>query len=256
MPRVDRDAPPVVALTTTTEVVRELPRVRVNKRYTDALARTGVLPVAVPSLEPDAADALLDRVDGLVLTGGDDVESRLYGAPPHPKAEAPDPVRDRWEIALARAARDRRLPTLAICRGVQVANVAFGGSLIQDIASERPGAIGHARADLRAARVHTVVVEPTSRLARALDAGRIITNSLHHQAIDRLGEGLRVVARAEDGIVEAAEWRADDWWMVGVQWHPEELDDDPEPWDRALFAAFAAAVSASSASAFRPVPGA
>lgn len=256
MPRPHRDSPPIVALTTTVEFVRGLPRVRVNRRYIDALTRAGTLPVAVPPLDPDAADALLDRVDGLVLTGGEDVESRLYGAPPHPRAEAPNPERDRWELALARAARDRRLPTLAICRGVQIANVAFGGSLIQDIASERAGALGHAREDVRATRVHAVIVESASRLARALGADRIVTNSLHHQAIDRPGDGLRVVGRAEDGVVEAVEWDGDDWWMVGVQWHPEELDDGPEPWDRALFAAFANAVSASTASAFRPVPGA
>ncbi len=256
MPRTDRDSPPLVALTTTTEIVRELPRVRVNQRYTDALARAGMLPAAVPPLDPDAVHALLDRVDGLVLTGGEDVESRLYGAPSHPKAEAPNPQRDRWELALARAARDRRLPTLAICRGVQIANVAFGGSLIQDIASQRDGALGHAREDVRATRVHAVIVEPASRLARALGADRIVANSLHHQAIDRPGAGLHVVGRAEDGVIEAVEWDGDDWWMVGVQWHPEELDDSPEPWDRALFAAFASAVSASSANAFRPGPGA
>lgn len=249
-------SPRVVALTTTTDIVRGIPRVRVNKRYTDALSRAGVLPITVPPLDPDAADALLDRVDGLVLTGGEDVESRRYGSPPHVKAEAPNPARDRWEIALARAARDRRLPTLAICRGIQIANVAFGGSLIQDIATERPGSIVHTRDDVRADRVHAVVVDPASRLAHALGAGRIMANSLHHQSIDRAGDELRLVAHAEDGIVEAAEWGGDDWWMVGVQWHPEELDDDQEPWDRALFAAFAAAVSASNASAFRPVPGA
>lgn len=256
MSRVDRPAPPVVAVSATTEVVRHLPRVRVNRRYTDALARAGLLPVVVPPLDAGAAGALLDRMDGLVLTGGEDVESRLYGAPPHPKAEAPNPQRDRWEIALARAARDRQMPTLAICRGVQLANVAFGGSLIQDIAGERAGALPHAHDDVRATRVHAVTVEAGSRLAGALNATRLTVNSLHHQALDRVGGGLRVVARADDGIIEAAEWAGDDWWMVGVQWHPEELDDGPEPWDRALFAAFAAAVSASSASASRRAHGA
>ena len=256
MSRFDRHAPLVVAVSATTEVVRHVPRVRVNKRYTDALVRAGLLPVAVPPLDAGAADALLERVDGLVLTGGEDVESRLFGAPAHPKAEAPNPERDRWEIALALAARDRRIPTLAICRGVQLANVAFGGSLIQDIASECAGALAHARDGVRATRVHAVTVDAGSRLAGALDATRLTVNSLHHQAVDRVGAGLHVVARADDGIIEAAEWQGDDWWMVGVQWHPEELDDGPEPWDRALFAAFAAAVSASSASASRPARGA
>ena len=250
------DQPPVIALTTTIEVVRELPRVRVNRRYTDAIVRAGGLPLAVPPLAAGAAAALLDRVDGLLLTGGEDVASRLYGAPPHPKAEAPNPERDQWEMALVRAARDRRVPTLAICRGVQIANVAFGGSLVQDIASECPGALDHAREDVRTSRVHAVTVEPGSRLAGALGADRFTANTLHHQAVARAGEGLRIVGRAEDGVVEGVEWTGDDWWMLGTQWHPEELDDTAEPWDRALFAAFTEAVSASSANAFRPVPGA
>jgi putative glutamine amidotransferase len=256
MPRSDRDPRPLVALTTTVDVVRELPRVRVNKLYTDALTRAGAIPMAVPPLGPNAAHALLDRVDGIVLTGGEDVDAALYGAPRHAKAEPPNPERDRWEIALTRAAHAHRVPTLAICRGVQVANVAFGGTLIQDIASERPQAALHAREDVRTTRVHAVQVEAGSRLAGALGVPRLDANSLHHQAVDRVGHGLRVVARAPDGIVEGTEWAADDWWMVGVQWHPEELDETPEPWDRALFAAFVAAATASSASATRPAPGA
>jgi putative glutamine amidotransferase len=247
---------PLVAVTTTTEIVRDLPRVRVNQVYTDALERAGLIPVAVPPLNPAAAGALLRRVDGVVFTGGEDVDARLYGQEPHPKAETPNPARDRWEVALVRAARDRRLPTLAICRGIQVANVALGGTLIQDIASQHPGALTHTREDARGQRVHDVEIDAGTRMAQAIGAGRITANSLHHQAVDRLGQGLRVSARAEDGIAEAIEWTDDDWWMLGVQWHPEELDQTPERWDRTLFGAFAAAVSSSTASAFRPAPGA
>lgn len=247
---------PIVAVTALTEVVRDLPRVRVNQAYTDALLRAGVIPLAVPPLSPDAAQALIRRVDGLVLTGGEDVEARHYGQAPHPKAEAPSPDRDRSEIALVHAARARGLPTLAICRGLQIANVALGGTLIQDIASLRPDALRHTRDDVRAQRVHAVTVEPGTRLARALGAERLTVNSLHHQAVDRLADGLRVAARADDGIVEAAEWDGPDWWMLGVQWHPEEIDRTDEPWDRALLAAFAAAVSSPSATASRRAPGA
>lgn len=243
---------PLVAVTSSTEVVRDLPRVRVNKVYTDALARAGLIPVAVPPLDPADAHALLQRVDGIVFTGGEDVEARLYGQESHPTAEPPNPQRDRWEIALILAARERRIPTLAICRGIQVANVALGGSLIQDIPSQRPGALAHAREDARERRVHEVVIDNGTRLAGAIGAGRMTANSLHHQAIDRLGDGLRVSARAPDGIVEGIEWAADDWWMLGVQWHPEELDRTPEAWDRTLFGAFAHAVSSSSATVSHP----
>lgn len=247
---------PIVAVTALTELVRDIPRVRVNQAYTDALQRAGVIPVAVPPLSPDAAQALIQRVDGLVLSGGEDVEARHYGQTPHANAEAASPDRDHSELALVHAARARGLPTLAICRGLQIANVAFGGTLIQDIASQRPDALRHTRDDVRARRVHDVTVEPGTRLARALGAERLTVNSLHHQAVDRLGDGLRVAARAGDGLVEAAEWAGADWWMLGVQWHPEELDQTAEPWDRALLAAFAAAVSSPSASASRRAPGA
>jgi putative glutamine amidotransferase len=247
---------PIVAVTTTTEIVRDLPRVRVNKVYADALQRAGLIPVAVPPLDPAAADALLQRVDGVVFTGGEDVDARLYGQEPHPKAETPNPDRDRWEVALVRAARDRRIPTLAICRGIQVANVALGGTLIQDIASQRPGALTHTREDARGRRVHEVDIDAGTRMAQAIGAARITANSLHHQAVDRVAQGLRVSARAGDGIAEGIEWAGDDWWMLGVQWHPEELDQTPEAWDRTLFGAFAAAVSSPSASASRPAPGA
>jgi putative glutamine amidotransferase len=247
---------PLVAVTTTSETVRGLPRVRLNRAYTDALAHAGLIPVAVPALAPDAAEQLVARVDGLVLSGGDDVDAHLYGQTPHPGAEPPDPARDRSELALVRAARRARLPTLAICRGTQILNVAFGGTLVQDIASQHAGALDHTQPHVRDRRVHAVSVVPGTRLAAALGADRIATNSLHHQSLDRLGDGLRLAARADDGIVEAVESADPAWWMIGVQWHPEELDGADEPWDHALFAAFADAVSRATASASRPAPGA
>ncbi|OYV72345.1 MAG: hypothetical protein B7Z72_04975, partial [Gemmatimonadetes bacterium 21-71-4] len=219
---------PVVAVAATTELIRGLPRVRLNQRYTDALQRAGLIPVVVPPLAPDAAHALLRRVDGLVLTGGEDVDPALFGAATHPRADPPHPERDRSEIALTLAAHAQRLPTLAICRGVQLVNVAFGGSLIQDLPTQRPDALPHARDEDRGARVHAMTIDDGTRLARALGVTRLTVNSLHHQALDRIGRGLRVAARADDGIIEAAEWAGDEWWMLGVQWHPEELDQTPE----------------------------
>ncbi|HEU4990114.1 MAG TPA: gamma-glutamyl-gamma-aminobutyrate hydrolase family protein [Gemmatimonadaceae bacterium] len=256
MPNPAPHHPPLVAVSAASEDVDGRARVRLNRVYTDALLRAGFLPVAAPPMDPAYAATFLSRIDGLVLSGGDDVEPRLYGQPPHPTADRPDPERDAWEIALVHAAHQRALPTLAICRGAQLANVALGGTLVQDIPSERPDTLAHSRAQERGRRVHRAVVDAPSRLAAALGAAELSVNSLHHQAVDRPGEGLRVVARADDGIVEALEWTGDDWWMVGVQWHPEELDTTAEPWDRALLAAFRNAVSASTANASRRAPGA
>jgi Predicted glutamine amidotransferases len=167
-----------------------------------------------------------------------------YGAAPHPALGEIHAPRDAFEIALVRAARARRMPTLAICRGVQIANVALGGTLVQDLPSERRDALAHDGQWARSDRVHALHVVAGSRLAGAIGATEATINSMHHQALARVADGLVAVAHAPDGVAEGAEWSGDDWWMTGVQWHPEELTDTAEAWDRALFAAFAGAARA------------
>jgi putative glutamine amidotransferase len=198
-----------------------------------------VVPLVLPPLDEAHANRVLDAVSGLVLTGGEDVAPRRYGEAPHEALGAVNESRDDWEIALVAAAHGRGLPTLAICRGIQVLNVALGGTLVQDIPSQCPSALPHADKAGRATRVHQIQVDAGTRLARILDAERLTVNSAHHQSVGRVGKGLRITARAPDGIVEGAEWIGDDWWAVGVQWHPEELTATPESWDRGLFAGFA-----------------
>jgi putative glutamine amidotransferase len=181
-------------------------------------------------------------VDGLVLTGGEDVDPELYGQPRHERLSTVNRLRDDTEIALVRAAREARKPVLAICRGPQLLNVALGGTLIQDIASCVPGALDHDAEgvhDVRNVRAHDVNIEPGSRVARAVGQTHIKVNSLHHQSVLDPAPGLRVTARAPDGIIEAVESDNDDWWALAVQWHPEEMNDSPEPWDRGIFRAFA-----------------
>jgi putative glutamine amidotransferase len=217
--------------------------VRVNEAYTDALAAAGVLPMVLAPLAPDVAIHALDGIAGLVLTGGEDLDPAHYGLAPHAAAGTPHVARDAYEIALAREARERAIPTLAICRGAQVVNVAFGGTLVQDIPNERPGALDHDPGNARRTRVHAVEIDPATELARAVGTTQIQTNSSHHQSVDRVAPGLRVTARTSDGIVEGLEPDDAAWWMVAVQWHPEELTATPEDWDRRLFAAFAERVS-------------
>jgi len=229
-----------VAVTATTEMIRGMLRLRVNAAYPTAIRAAGLLPLVLPVLDPADADATLVGMSGLVLTGGEDIDPARYGVPAHPRLGDVHAGRDAFEVALVLAARARGLPTLAICRGVQIVNVALGGTLIQDIPSERPDAIAHDGDWPRSARVHAVHVAPGSRLAQALGTVRPIVNSMHHQAVGDVASDLVAVAHAPDGVVEGVEWPRDDWWMVGVQWHPEELAVTPEPWDRSLFAAFAA----------------
>lgn len=229
---------PAIAVTATTEPIRGVVRVRANASYTDALRSAGARPFILPVLPAGEADAMLEGMDGLLLTGGEDVDPARYDTPPHSRLGEVHAGRDEFEIALLLAARARGIPTLAICRGIQVANVALGGTLIQDIDSERPASLRHDGGAARDARVHPVRVADASLLAGALGATALTVNSMHHQSVDRIADGLAAVAWAPDGIIEGAEWIADDWWMLGAQWHPEELTGTPETWDRGLFAAF------------------
>lgn len=236
-----KDAAPVVAVSATADTrLGGAHRVRLNSSYIIALESAGLVPVVIPPLaSPEQARAILERVDGVLLTGGEDVDPALYGQDRAEKCGAPNRARDETEIALAVAAHELGKPLLAICRGPQVLNVAFGGTLIQDIPSDVPGALNHNTDDERASRVHDVSIEPGSRTAEAVGATSVSVNSLHHQSVKDIAPGFRVSATSPDGIVEAIEWDGDDWWAMAVQWHPEEMNDSPEPWDRGLFRAFA-----------------
>ena len=232
---------PAVAVSATTEVIRGVLRVRGNASYTNALHSAGLRPYILPVLEAADADAMLDGMHGLVLTGGEDVDPDRYGARPHATVSDIHAGRDAFELALVLGARARRLPTFAICRGIQLVNVALGGTLVQDIPSEWPGSLVHDGAGARDERVHELTVEGASVLAAALGATRLSVNSFHHQALSAVAPGLSAVSHAPDGIIEGVEWTADPWWMLGVQWHPEELTGTGESWDRNLFGAFASA---------------
>jgi putative glutamine amidotransferase len=221
----------VVTAPVRTDAGRE--RVALNTAYVRALARAGLVPLVVPSiLEPETACEALDRVHGLVLTGGEDVVPARYGARPHPKLGETDAPRDAVELALIAGARARRLPILAICRGIQILNVALGGTLYQDLPSERPGGIDHAAAQSR----HGLRVTAGSLLHRTIGVHETAVNSRHHQAIRDLAPGLRATAWAPDGVIEGAEPVEGEPWTLAVQWHPE---DDVEG---ALFRGFAEAV--------------
>ncbi|HKH90928.1 MAG TPA: gamma-glutamyl-gamma-aminobutyrate hydrolase family protein [Gemmatimonadaceae bacterium] len=248
---------PLVAVTATARLVDGVERVRLNASYVRALESAGLIPLVIPPLaSPNAAVHLLDVVAGLVLTGGEDVDPSHYGEAAHPELGPVNCARDVTELVLLDTARQRALPTLAICRGVQVVNVGLGGTLVQDLPSQQRDAGAHELDDERTARVHGVSVDPTSRLASIVGAQSLGVNSIHHQAVDRLGESLRINARADDGVIEGVESDDPRWWMVGVQWHPEELTATPEPWDRRLFAAFADACRVRLSSASTSLPSA
>jgi putative glutamine amidotransferase len=197
--------------------------------YTSMVSRAGGLPMILTPGSPDEARATIGRLDGLLLSGGGDVDPLRYDGSPVETLYGVDPMRDEFEIALARAARDSGLPTLAICRGMQVLNVALGGSLIEDIPTEQPSALQHRVEGLGTVEPqHGVSLDPGSAVATALGTTEPQVNTVHHQAIRDLGEGLRTVGTAPDGIIEAIE-STDGWPLWCVQWHPEYLGPDDPP---------------------------
>ncbi|HUX04204.1 MAG TPA: gamma-glutamyl-gamma-aminobutyrate hydrolase family protein [Acidimicrobiales bacterium] len=185
--------------------------------YPHSLALAGGLPIELArDAEPDE---IVTRLDGLVLSGGADLDPALYGAEPHDRLGATEPERDEWEMDLLRVAHERGVPVLAICRGLQLLNVAYGGTLHQHV--EIDEGVGHPRWEVDGRTpTHEVRVEDGT-IAASLFGAVVGVNSLHHQTIDRVGEGLIVSARAADGVVEALE--APGGRVLGVQWHPELL---------------------------------
>jgi putative glutamine amidotransferase len=203
--------------------------------YLDALERAGAAAVL---LENDLAtvEEALQHYDGILFAGGCDLDPALYGAARHPATESANAARDAFELALIRGARERGVPMLCICRGLQLANVAFGGTLLQDLPSEfgaaaaldhRPvGRDGIEREDY--APGHTVRFEPGSALGRLLEReGGFPANSIHHQAVATVAPGLRVAARTLDGTIEALDAEFEHPFFVAVQWHPEAMPADP-----------------------------
>ena len=195
-----------------------------GRLYLEAIARAGGLPVVVPPTDDRRVlDATLARCDAVVFAGGADVDPRLYGEDPHPKVYGVDDALDRFEIAAFEVVTRRDTPTLAVCRGMQVMNVAFGGTLIQHLDATEAHR-GH---------THRVNLVEGSRCAGAVGASACDAYSFHHQAVREIAPGLAVTGRSDDGVVEAIE-HASASWMVGVQWHPEITAAD----DRAQQALF------------------
>jgi putative glutamine amidotransferase len=194
-----------------------------QRDYGDRIADAGGFPLQLLGRSDLPLSTVLPHLDGIVLPGGGDIAPELYGAEPSDETGGVDIERDRAEIALFTEATAVGLPVLAVCRGIQLVNVARGGTLVQHLPAQtsEPHLIVERRREL----VHTVRIGPDSELADIIGPGDLGVNSLHHQAVDRIGHGLRVVAWAEDGTVEGLEDR--DRRVVAVQWHPEQLPDQP-----------------------------
>jgi putative glutamine amidotransferase len=197
--------------------------------YATSVERAGGIPLAIPyrtdlSLIPE----ILDRLDGVLFSGGDDLDPTLYGEQRHPRAEAIDPDRQQFELALLAEVERRRVPALGVCLGSQLMNVHRGGSLIQFLPEhERHEPIEHRKVVDGDRRLHPVKIDPDSILGKAIGKGEILANTRHKQAINKVGRNLRVTAHALDGVIEAIEDPSMPLYLA-VQWHPENLSTSPE----------------------------
>ena len=246
---------PIIGVTTQTlQAIDGIPAalpssVVMNQRYYEAVAAAGAAPVLVPLLqELEALRATYEACAGILIPGGVDMDPATYGESPHARLGRIDPERDRVELQLTRWAIEDRKPLLGLCRGLQVINVATGGSLYQDLESQFGGAIRHDYFPTygfdRAHISHAVAVRLASRLHAMVRVEELPVNSMHHQGVKQLGEGLVASAHSADGLVEAVE-SANGHWMVGVQWHPEVFEAD-DPRTRELFRGFVQASSSGT----------
>ncbi len=220
---------PLIGIPTRTIIQDNLTIHGLLSTYTHALDLAGAAPVLVPlRLGEDTLRAILDRLDGLLLAGGVDVHPKEFGETVEPFCQEIDVARDAAELALTRAALAGGKPILGICRGIQMLNIASGGSVYQDIPAQVPGAMNHSHPPgiPYTQRTHSIEIDGHSTLARALEATHAEVNSSHHQSLKQVAPGWNVVARAPDGIIEGIEPERGQF-ALGVQFHPEWLVDDP-----------------------------
>jgi putative glutamine amidotransferase len=222
---------PIIAVTTSSERTdKGVDRVFLNAAYIRAVERAGGVPLLLtPYHSSDAVNQFATYIDGLLLTGGGDIDPALFGETRHAKSDLISAERDELELRqVTRQAIDTGLPLLAICRGIQVVNVALNGTLHQHVPDVFGDEIAHSQGGARSDRTHGVVIEPGTLLSTLVGTERLRVNSFHHQAIKDLGDGLRPVAWADDKVIEAVELPGARGFVLAVQWHPEELvENDP-----------------------------
>lgn len=213
---------PIIGITCDYDVEKRTSQL--YRGYYYAILRAGGLPFLIPNIEEENIPDILNLLDGLLFTGGQDVEPTYFGESPHPKLGAVNPYRDRLEIPLCRKAIEEDIPVLGICRGIQMMNIAMGGNIYQDLESqwERGGLQKHSQLAPDWYGSHEVLIIHNSRLAEILKEKSLYTNSFHHQAIRDPAKCFRITAVCKDGVVEGIE-SPDHTFVVGVQWHPERM---------------------------------
>ncbi|WP_400246894.1 gamma-glutamyl-gamma-aminobutyrate hydrolase family protein [Niallia sp. JL1B1071] len=209
----------------------------VHHDYQKSIAANGGLPIILPFVEENLAVEMVDLCDAVILSGGEDIDPITFGEDPHQKIGDTILLRDKVELNVIKRAMETNKPILAICRGIQILNVALGGTLIQDIPSQVKDSIKHTQSVNRSWDTHFITIKEDSQLASIMGETKTRVNSLHHQAIDILAKDLEVVATSKDGIIEAVEHKSYRNFMLGVQWHPESMASTNEKMNQ-IFAEF------------------
>jgi len=206
-------------------------RASVSRAYSDAVMRAGGIPVLLPPVSSSSeAKEVLRRLDGIVFTGGADFSPELYGEEVLNESVSVEPWRDTLDVLYAEAALSIRMPILAICRGEQLMNIVLGGSLYQDLPSQILTDVSHRQKESSVYPSHKIVVDRSSRLYDIMGKDTLMVNSLHHQAVKKPSRKVKVVAVAEDGVIEAYEGTSRSQWLEAVQFHPEQLCREDDSW--------------------------
>lgn len=214
---------PVIGITSSNVTHNKLPSINLHEKYIQAIVTAGGVPVVIPTGPKDMAEEWVSICNGIILSSGEDIDPYSYQANPEPKLQQTNLKRDLMEIALVKSVQQQKKPILAICRGITMLNVALGGTVIQDIETVNPKAIKHYQQSDREVPTHDVQIKDESLLYHIFHDTKIRVNSMHHQSINKLAPTLKTIATAPDGVIEAVEGPSDAPFMLGVQWHPEEM---------------------------------
>lgn len=214
---------PVIGITSSNVTHNNLPSINLHEKYIQAIVAAGGVPVVIPTGTEDMAEVWASICNGIILSSGEDVDPNSYQANPEPKLQQTNLKRDLMEIALVKSVQQQKKPILAICRGITMLNVALGGTVIQDIETVNPKAIKHYQQSDREVPTHDVQINKPSLLYQIINDTKLRVNSMHHQSINKLAPTLKTIATAPDGVIEAVEGPSDAPFMLGIQWHPEEM---------------------------------
>jgi putative glutamine amidotransferase len=219
---------PVIGITSSVVDHGDIPSVHVHQKYISSVIQGGGIPVVIPLVDDEAAKTLVSKCDGFILSGGEDVDPHSYGEDPDPMLRKTNGARDQMELSVVKYAEESKKPVLGICRGIAMLNAALGGTVMQDIESQYEDPIKHYQTADRPDPTHVVEVSQGSELARIFGTDSVRVNSMHHQAVGTLADTLSATATAPDGIVEGLEGTYEDWYVLAVQWHPEEMAAEDE----------------------------